>query len=360
MEPLKDMFSREFYQHFAGVFANTDKNFNSAAFVNDVTSNLDGLELNGRLRNTSLVLQKHLPKDFKRAVDVLYKAAPALRRGYTALVLPDFIALFGKDHFHLSMEALRDFTSLGSSEFAIREFLKTDLNNTLTVMERWAEDKDPHVRRLASEGSRPRLPWSFKLGEIIKDPLLTKNILEKLKADEALYVRKSVANHINDISKDNTPYMLQLVKSWDKSNPDTAWIIKHASRTLIKKGNQDSLSLFDFEKDIRLRMDNFKISANHVRLGEELQFGFELCSLKDTAQKLAVDYAVYYVKASGEQSKKVFKLKEVTLLPGQVLQVSKKQVFKDMTTRKHHTGKHLVEIIVNGKGLGSHEFDLFC
>lgn len=352
------MFNREFYQHFAGVFANTDKNFNADAFVSDVTENLDELALNGRLRNTAVVLRKHLPDDFKKAVGILYNAAPALRRGYTALVLPDFIALYGRDDFHLSMEALRDFTVLGSSEFAIRVFLKTDLDRTLKVMNDWADNKDHHIRRLASEGSRPRLPWSFKLEQIIKNPSLTSSILEKLKADETLYVRKSVANHLNDISKDNTAYMLQLLKSWDSADPHTSWIIKHASRTLIKKGDQDSLSLFNFEQDVRLTMDNFKLNTNQVRLGGELHFSFELRSLKDTPQKLVVDYAVHYVKSSGEQSKKVFKLKEVLLLAGQTLSFSKKQLFKDLTTRKHYAGKHLVEIVVNGRGLGTKEFEL--
>jgi 3-methyladenine DNA glycosylase AlkC len=358
MEPLKEMFNREFYQYFAGVFADVDKNFNSNAFVNNVTSNLNTLELNGRLRNTSIVLQQYLPNDFKKAVDVLYKASPFLRRGYTALVLPDFVALYGKEHFELSMEALRDFTSLGSSEFGIREFLKTDLEKTLKVMKQWAEDKNEHVRRLASEGSRPRLPWSFKLDEIIKKPSLTSDILEKLKADEVPYVRKSVANHLNDISKDNTTYMLNLVKGWDDTNPNTRWIIKHASRSLIKKGNLDSLSLFNFEKDIKLRIDNFRISTEHVQLGGNLHFEFELNSLKSTAQKLVVDYAIHYVKASGEHSKKVFKLKEVSLLPDQTLKFSKNQLFKDLTTRKHYKGKHLIEIIVNGQKLEHKEFNL--
>lgn len=358
MEPLKEMFNLEFYRQYAAVFAAVDRNFNADAFLKDVTADLDQLELNGRLRNTSVVLEKHLPKGFDAALDVLYKAAPLIKKGYTALVLPDFVGLYGRAHFERSMEALRDFTSLGSSEFAVREFLRMDLDKTLKVMQHWAEDKDHHVRRLASEGSRPRLPWSFKLQQLIKEPSLTAGILERLKADEEPYVRKSVANHLNDISKDNTAYMLQLVKSWDSSNCHTGWIIKHASRTLIKKGNQESLSLFDFEQDVKLRMDHFKISARRLKLGEELQFSFELRSLKGTPQKLVIDYAVHYAKASGEQSKKVFKLKELTLLPQQVLHIAKKQVFKDMTTRKHYAGEHALEIIVNGKGLGSIAFDL--
>lgn len=358
MEPLKEMFNLPFYQHFADVFADTDRNFNAGAFVHDVTANLDELELNARLRNTSVTLKKYLSGDFNTAVNTLYSAAPKLRRGYTALVLPDFVARYGKEHFDLSMEALKDFTSLGSSEFAVREFLKTDFDKTLKVMQHWAEDENEHVRRLASEGSRPRLPWSFKLEQIIKNPSLTKDILEKLKTDEVPYVRKSVANHLNDISKDNASYMLQLVKTWDGANAHTRWITKHASRTLIKKGDQESLSVFDFEKDVKLHIDNFNMSSHHLQLGEELQIGFTVKSLKDTAQKLVIDYAVHYVRASGEKSKKVFKLKEITLLPDKIIQISKRQIFKDMTTRKHYAGIHVIEIIVNGKVYGSKEFDL--
>jgi 3-methyladenine DNA glycosylase AlkC len=358
MEPLKEMFNRPFYRHFANSFAQVDKNFNAEAFVKDVTEHMDSLELNGRLRNTSVTLKQYLPSDYKKAIAVMYRAAPLLKTGYTALVLPDFVAQYGKDHFDLSMEALKRFTVMGSSEFAIREFLKTDLQKTLKVMKAWAADADPHVRRLASEGSRPRLPWSFRLEQIIKEPKLTTPILEQLRADEELYVKKSVANHLNDISKDNTAYMLQLVKSWDSSNTHTAWIIKHASRTLIKKGDQDSLAIFNFEKNVKVRLSQFKLHKTSIRLGEELPFSFDLTSEKKTPQKLVVDYAIHYVKAARESSRKVFKLKELMLAPGQTVHVTKKQVFKDMTTRKHHPGKHSVEVMVNGKVMGSLDFVL--
>lgn len=358
MDPLKEMFNKTFYQHFASGFAAADKHFNAKTFVKDVTEGLDALALNARLRNTSVVLKKHLPADYKKALDIMFKAAPSLQRGYTALVLPDFVGLYGKEHFSLSMEALKYFTSFGSSEFAVREFLKTDLAKTLAVMHRWAEDKDPHVRRLASEGSRPRLPWSFKLEQIIKDPKLTTGILEALKTDEELYVKKSVANHLNDISKDNTAYMLQLVKGWDKNNPHTSWIVKHASRTLIKKGDLDSLNLFDFEKNAKVRLEKLQLSATAISLGESLQFDFLLISEKKTPQKLVIDYAIHYPKSSGVLSKKVFKLKEVTLPPDAQLHISKKQLFKDMTTRKHYKGKHQLEILVNGKIAGSKTFSL--
>jgi 3-methyladenine DNA glycosylase AlkC len=358
MEPLKEMFNKTFYVRFARAFGEADKNFNAAVFVEDVTRDMEMLSLNGRLRNTSLMLRKHLPDDFKKAINILYHAAPALPRGYTALVLPDFVALYGKEHFSLSMEALSYFTTLGSSEFAIREFLKTDLTKTLAVMHKWADDQNPHVRRLASEGSRPRLPWSFKLDEIIKKPSLTQGILEKLNTDEELYVRKSVANHLNDHSKDNTPYMLEVVKSWDHENPHTAWIVKHATRTLIKKGNTDALMIFGFGSDAKVTLQNLTTDKTALMLGDVLQFNFSLTSEDDLPRKLVIDYAIHYPKASGISSKKVFKLKEVTLAPGESIAVAKRQLFQDLTTRKHYGGKHILEILVNGKSMGTTDFNL--
>ncbi|SEL13913.1 3-methyladenine DNA glycosylase AlkC [Parapedobacter koreensis] len=352
------MFNREFYVNFAHTFGHVDKNFHVDAFIDDVTRDMDTLSLNGRLRNTSLVLKRHLPEDYKRAIAILYAAAPSLPTGYTALVLPDYVALYGKQHFDLSMEALQYFTTLGSAEFAIREFLKTDLIKTLDVMHKWADDSNVHVRRLASEGSRPRLPWSFKLAEIIKQPTLTQGILEKLNADEALYVRKSVANHLNDHAKDNASYMLNLVNSWDKTNKHTSWIIKHAIRSLIKRGDKDALKIFGFEHETSVKLHSLTTDKTSLQLGDSLHFNFGLGSESKQAQKLVVDYAIHYVKASGSRTKKVYKLKEVTLAPGQTLQFNKKQQFQDLTTRKHYAGAHLLEILVNGKVMGCIEFEL--
>jgi 3-methyladenine DNA glycosylase AlkC len=223
-------------------------------------------------------------------------------------------------------------------------------------MHAWSKDKNHHVRRLSSEGSRPRLPWSFKLDEVIKNPKSTQSILENLKADNELYVRKSVANHLNDVSKENTDYMLELVNSWDKKNPHTAWIIKHASRSLIKKGHPGSLSVFDFEKNVKIRVENLLLAKTKIKLGETLQFSFDAVSEKSSSQKLVIDYVIHYRKKLGDLSPKVFKLKEVDLKPKEKITISKSQVFKDFSTRKHFAGKHLLQIQVNGKVLVEKEF----
>jgi len=358
MEPLKEMFNKKFYEQFAVEFNKADKKFNSDKFIKEVTHNLETLSLNQRIRNTSIVLKNHLPADFKKATETLFKVIPNANKGYTSLAFPDFIGLYGHNDFDTSMKALKYFTQFGSSEFAIREFLKRDFNKTIKVMNKWAEDKNHHVRRLASEGSRPRLPWSFKLDQVIKNPKSTQSILEKLKSDDELYVKKSVANHLNDISKENTSYMLSLVNSWDKSNQHTAWIIKHACRTLIKKGDAKSLAVFDFEKNVKVQVKNLKLNKSKLKLGESLTLDFDLVSDKNKSQKLVVDYIIYYKKNSKNLSPKVFKLKEVDLKPKKTISIFKSQVFKDFTTRKHYKGKHKVEIIVNGKVYASKGFEL--
>jgi len=357
MEPLKEMFNKKFYQQLAASIGSACKDFDEKNFVKDVTHDMEDLSLNQRMRNTSVVMQKHLPNDYKKSVNIMKKAVTKIPRGYVTLIFPDFIGLYGHDDKEFSLEALSYFTSFGSSEFAIREFLKRDPLGTLKVMETWAEDKSEHIRCLASEGSRPRLPWSFKLDAILKEPKLTRNILEKLKMDDSAYVKKSVANHLNDFSKDHTGYMLDIVSSWNKKDPNTAWIIKHACRTLIKKGNERALHLFDFKTKVDVDLSNFKISSDKISLGESLQFDFKLTSTGKKPQLLAVDYCIHYYKKTGP-SPKVFKLKEVELKPGEAIHVIKKQLFQDLTTRKHYSGKHVLEIIVNGNILGKKEFML--
>lgn len=352
------MFNVAFYDRFATEFKKADPSFDKAGFIKEITKGLDSLSLNQRLRRTTEVLRLFLPAEYEKAIGIMKKVIPATPGGYTNLVFPDYVGQYGHHDFRTSMDALKYFTRFGSSEFAIREFLKRNFEGTIREMKDWAKDRNHHVRRLASEGSRPRLPWSFKLDKVIKDPSLTISILHTLSKDTELYVRKSVANHLNDISKEHPEFMLEAVRSWDKSNSHTAWIIKHASRTLIKKGHAGSLSIFDFEKDAKVKIEKFKLSKNKLKLGETLLFEFEIVSAKKKEQKLVVDYIIHYRKKLGELSPKVFKLKELKLAAGENMKISKQQVFKDFTTRKHFKGEHLLEIQVNGKKIHQEKFYL--
>jgi 3-methyladenine DNA glycosylase AlkC len=358
MEPLKEMFNKKFYERLAFEFNKIEANFHPDKFVKEVTIGLTDMSLNQRMRNTSIFLKKQLPLDFKKTIDILVQVAPQFKGNYTSLIFPDFVGLYGLENFSLSLDTLKFLTQLGSSEFAIREFLKLDFNKTIAVMNKWADDENYHVRRLASEGCRSRLPWSFNLTEVIKNPQITRSILEKLKADKELYVKKSVANHLNDFSKNHTNYMLNVVNSWDKKNEHTAWIIKHAMRTLIKNGDKNSLAIFGFEKNAKVDLINFKTNKSKIKLGEKLQFDFELKAQKNTNQMLVIDYRVYYVKKSGELFPKVFKLKEINLKANEVITISKIHSFIDLSTRKHYSGTHFIEININGESYFKKEFDL--
>lgn len=358
MEPLKEMFNEAFYRKFANAFTQADANFDAEGFVNDVTKDIALLSLNARLRNTSIVLHKYLPKEFEKTLATLYDASTSLPHGYTALVLPDFVALNGQAYFDISMQALKDFTAMGSSEFAVRTFLKADPKRALSVMQEWTQDPNAHVRRLASEGSRPRLPWSFKLDAIIQEPSLTRSILEELKQDDSLYVRKSVANHLNDHSKDNVEYLIELLRAWDISHVHTSWIMKHAGRSLIKKGAPAVLEIFGFGGPANVELKELHLKSDVLKLGEKLEFSFTLTSREEVKRKLVIDYAIHYVKSTGASSKKVFKLKEIEMLPEQSIVVIKSQLMKDFTTRKHYSGRHFLDIMINGEVAGTTSFEL--
>jgi 3-methyladenine DNA glycosylase AlkC len=357
-EPLKEMFNKVYYQRLADSVQEAYARFEHGAFLRDVTKDLASRELNARLRHTSVTLHRYLPARYQEAVHLLREVALTMPKGYTALVFPDFVGLYGLDDKRFSLDALRYFTAFGSSEFAVREYFKRDVNGTLACMKKWAEDPSEHVRRLASEGSRPRLPWSFRLDAVVKDPSLTQPILHQLRADASLYVRKSVANHLNDVSKDHPERMVDVVRGWALDHPYTAWIAKHACRTLIKKGDARALALFAFEKNTRVQVSGMRVIPAKLRLGDVLEFSFTLRSEAAREQKLVVDYRIHYRKADGKTSAKVFKLKELVLPPRAAVLMSKRQRIQDLSTRKHYTGKHRVEILVNGKVGATATFDL--
>lgn len=355
---LKEMFNRAYFERLAKEVEVTTPKVERAALVKDLLDGNEGRELNARMRHASITLRKHLPADLRKSVNALKEVAERMPRGYTALLYPDFVGQFGHDDPAFSLDALKYFTSFGSSEFAVREFFRRDPKGTLKVMRSWAEDDSDHVRRLASEGSRPRLPWSFRLDAVLKDPKLTTPILERLRADGSLYVRKSVANHLNDFSKDHPAYMIDVLRSWDRKHPHTAWIAKHASRTLIKAGNVDALALFAFDSRVKVGVDDLKLSPKRLKLGDTLEITFSVTSEATRAQQLVIDYAIHYRKANDGTSKKVFKLKEVELGSKASIDISRRQRIVDFTTRKHYAGEHVVEILVNGKSRAEGRFVL--
>ncbi len=355
---LKNWFDHERFAAIGDALAECQPGFDRRMFLRLATTGLEPLSILQRMRHGTRALHATLPTDYPAALAVLRELAPRINHTFVGMMLPDYVGQYGLGHFDESMKALHWLTRFSSGEFAIREFLQRDLVRTLAVMKRWSHDENEHVRRLASEGSRPRLPWSFRLEAMERDPSLAAPILENLRADPSLYVRKSVANHLNDISKSHPEWLLSRLKEWELTQPHTRWIAKRAARTLIKAGNQHALALFDFGAKPAVRLTGLHLTPSRLRLGGSVELAFTLASLSAKSQRLAVDYRVHYVRADNTTSPKVFKLKEVTLPARGKVSLTKQHACKNFTTRRHYAGRHRIEVQVNGRIVGEASFQL--
>ncbi|TNM61404.1 DNA alkylation repair protein [Aliirhizobium smilacinae] len=355
---LKEIFNRERLNHFARETAAIHPSFDGERFLALASHGLDELSIMQRMRQIALSFHAVLPGPFEKNIEILRALAPRINHGFASITLSEYVALHGHDHFDLSMQALAYFTRFGSSEFAIRHFLLKDMPRTLAVMQGWSMDDNEHVRRLCSEGCRPRLPWSFQLKELIADPSPVATILDNLKSDPSLYVRKSVANNLNDITKDHPDWVLEKLSRWDQTDARTAWIMKQALRTLIKKGDTRALHVFGAGHEPELKVEIFSVTPSSLKLGGAVKISTKLTSTGSEPQKLVIDYAVHYVKKAGGTSKKVFKWKELTLVPDGNVELSISRAIRDFTTRTHYAGQHLVELIVNGEVLATGAFDI--
>ncbi|QGY43404.1 DNA alkylation repair protein [Maribellus comscasis] len=348
-EKLKDiLFPKEKVELFGRVLKEEYPPFDSENFVASVCDkNWPARELKEKMRHTTLCLHKYLPDDFSEAVKTLQNIVPKVT-GFEAIVLPDYIEVYGIDYPEISVPALGVLTTCGSSEFGIRPFLNKDLISTMKYMLVWADNEDFKVRRFASEGCRPRLPWASGVPALKKDPSLILPILEKLKDDPEEFVRKSVANNLNDISKDHPELVLDICERWQGNSKNTDWIIKHACRTLLKQGNNRAMLLFGFANPEQMQIKELQFSSLSPAIGDEISFSFNLNLKTKKKQKVRLEYIVHFVKKTGKTSPKVFQMKEVLLAPG-IHPIQKKHSFANMSTRKHFSGEHKFQLVVNGE-----------
>lgn len=361
-ELKEQFFNRKVYRRMADDLRAVHPPFDADAFYRKAIRGLAPLELNDRMRRTAELFREFLPPDYDEALAILLRFAPQLT-GYSGICVPEFIGRYGIEEqrpFDECMRALRAVTEFSSSEFAVRLFLQKDFDRAFKYMLRWSRDKHYHVRRLASEGLRPRLPWGSHLRELIEDPRPAFPVLENLRADPELYVRKSVANHLNDVAKDHPDLMLDLIEGWDAGDERTAWIQKQACRSLIKAGNARCLAFFGFGGEPQLSAVDLRLSRRSLRIGEEFQFDLKLRSAASakSEQKLVLDYRVHYRKKGGGSSPKVFKLRTTTLAPGASIEIRKTHSFVERTTRKHYPGEHRLEVLANGAVIAGVEFKL--
>jgi 3-methyladenine DNA glycosylase AlkC len=356
-DKLKDMFFTDtFVEQLGTAIVRTYPNFDAERFKEHVFESVwRNLELKQKMRHVTLCLNETLP-EYPQALNILLTISKQFS-GFDALVFSDFVECFGLERRDISLPALVQFTKLCSSEFAIRPFLIQDLHDTLAHMLRWAEDEDPAVRRLASEGCRPRLPWGIALPELKKNPQPIIPILEKLKNDPSETVRRSVANNLNDISKDHPQTVLEICERWSGISKDTDRLIKHACRGLLKAGNRRAMLLFGFEDPAHIQINELKLNKSKIRLGEELHFSFNLSIQSDHASKIRLEYIVYFLKARGNMSPKIFQIREFIYDPG-IHKIERKHLFQDHSTRTHYPGEHMISIIVNGEEKAKQSFTL--
>ncbi|WP_244104388.1 DNA alkylation repair protein [Burkholderia gladioli] len=360
---LKDSMGERQFRSLLSTLKLIERSFDTRRFLAVALDGLDELSLMARVRRASLAIEagaQALPGGYDTVLTLLAEAAPHLGGGFLSLVAPDYVGQFGRHDFDRSMAALAFFTRFGSSEFAVREFLRDDPRRALATLRDWSRHEDQAVRRLASEGSRPRLPWSFRLREIEADPALAAPILDNLRADPSDYVRRSVANHLNDVTKLHPDWVLERAAAWGVDDAGTRWIVRHALRTLVKRGDARALALLGASGAARIEAVPFAVTPARIELGETVTLAAELVSTAQDVQRLVVDYRIGYVKKNGSTAHKVFKLRELTLAPGQRIDIVRSQRIRDFTTRTHYAGRHGVELIVNGAVVAQAHFDLAC
>jgi len=366
-EALKHLLGPKAVDWLAEALAAASPGFDRSGFAAACAKGLGAMELKPRIAHIAGCMGRFLPEDFPEAARILARSlgpeVPATGEngsiGLRYFPHDSFIAQFGLDHPEAAFSLMEKVTRRGTCEFSIRVFLERHPQLALAQMHLWAQSPDAHLRRLASEGSRPRLPWAPRLRSLQRDPAPCIALLERLKDDPVRYVQRSVANHLNDISKDHPDRAVALCAEWAKgAGPERRWIIAHALRLLVKQGHHGALSVLGAGAPPEVTVLDVTIDPPSLRIGGRLRVSMTINSVGQTPQDLIADMVVHYVKANGRTSAKVFKLRRQTLAPGQAMQLSKTLSLADMTTRKHHPGRHVVEVQANGQSFALGAFDL--
>jgi len=365
MELMKNGLGEKAIKRISTAFSQLSAEFDTKTFELHALTGLNKLELKQRVHHIINVLQQHLSADYLANLALFtqiksvwdYGDSEDPYRSFAAWPIIDFISVYGLEYPDESLDALAEITSLFSAEFAIRPFIKKSPKLCQKKFAVWVKSEDEHLRRLVSEGTRPRLPWGMKLQQFIDDATVNIPLLSQLKNDTSLYVRRSVANHLNDIAKDNPDVVIETCQQWyPDASPEVKWLIKHATRTLVKQGEPRVFSLLGYTDKPKLECSNLKLSAPSIALGDSLSFTLTLKSMTNIKQTFVVDYAIYFVKANGEQKAKVFKLKNIELSGEGLVELSKKVSFKAISTRKYYPGMHKIQLLVNGQAQQSTEF----
>ncbi len=361
---LRNVYNKDNVTELSKSIQITYKEFDKKGFEKYIFAKLEQLNFGDRAKLITEALHEFLPKDYKTSIQILIdslrhelKVEPGKTDWNAFIIVPqtEYVAKYGMEHFDLSLKALYEMTKRFSSEGAIRAFITKYNQKTINLLHQWTSDTNVHVRRLVSEGTRPRLPLSTPLKIYQKDPRPVIELLDKLKDDKELYVRRSVANNLNDIAKDNPKIVVETLKRWQaNSNPNRDWVIKHSLRTLVKQGYNGALSLLGYQQpEIKVSL---QILTPTIKVGDTLKFVLNITSHKD--QNLLIDYLIHFVKANTKLSAKVFKITTKKIKESESIQIEKSHPLRIMTTRKLYMGTHYLQLQINGHLYEKVKFEL--
>ena len=370
-EPLKNMFGPEMVHRAAAAIAAVHDEFDVEGFTTRALDGFERLELTPRCHQIAAAMADYLPTDREQAIDILVESlGPELENcdpadagptgdpliaanpmsGFFYMPHGYFLAAHGGDHLDAVMRANYEITKRATSEFSIRTPLRDHTAAALAVLETWATDDNVHVRRCVSEGTRPRLPWSFRLKTFQQDPTPVIALLELLKDDPVEYVRRSVANNLNDIAKDHPDVVLELAKRWwADGDHNRRRLVRHALRTLVKAGEPAALDVLGYGLPSPVRVGDVSIEPTVVRIGGKVKIEITVENPTGRPCGALVDLRVHFVKANGATGAKVFKGSELAVDPGGSAVVRKTVSVAQHTTRKHYPGEHAVDVMINGR-----------
>jgi len=331
-----------------------------------ISSQLHQLELRARVKLIAQTLKIYLHQDFPKGLAQLMQITRVQKiKSFELWPATEFIQMYGLDHIDESLQAMYELTSKFTAEFSIRPFINVHGDIIFKKLKKWHNDPDEHVRRWLSEGTRPRLPWGERLNLSIKNPKLGLDILENLKFDSSLYVRKSVANHLNDIAKDHPELVIKTLMTWSKNIPkgfekEFNFILHRSLRTLIKDGHIEALKLIGIKPaPAGLKIEKFSIKSKKIKMESNLNFSFYLKNTSFKKKKYIIDFVIYFQKSSGNLKAKVFKLKSGFIYGKTKVQISKTYSFRTITTRKYYPGTHKISLKLNGNEGKFFVFELY-